>query len=245
MPLARLSPGRTGSLLGSLILFLSLVSFFHEITESRECVIPIVNAFNALHTTTFFASNPCYHFGRHRQRQLTSHGSSLFLTTDSRVTTTASRIWSILRNREPTPSPSRFSRTVLSLAAGGEGRNPNEDDSSNEDSIVNTDKKSEMEEDSSLSLDEILDTQFFDPDKVLQEQEQEVGSNRNNPILRWYANLLKDDYELAETLYVGVFCAMLVVITQEVLRMTMYGDNYVPFVRGGANGISGTGGKLF
>ena len=62
---------------------------------------------------------------------------------------------------------------MLSLAAGGEGRNPNEDDSSNEDSIVNTDKKSEMEEDSSLSLDEILDTQFFDPDKVLQEQEQE------------------------------------------------------------------------
>ena len=62
-----------------------------------------------------------------------------------------------------------------------------------------------------------------------------MDENEKGPI-GWFANLVKEDYEFAETLYAGSFFFVLLIITQELLRMQMYGDNYVPFTSGGATG---------
>ena len=72
-----------------------------------------------------------------------------------------------------------------------------------------------------------LDQQIFDP---------ENPSNENN----WFANLIKNDYDSAEALYVGSFLIIMVILSQELLRMVKYGGGYIPFVGG-----SGGGGKLF
>lgn len=69
-----------------------------------------------------------------------------------------------------------------------------------------------------MTLDEFLDQPFFDPSKV------EEGSP-----LRWFADMIENDYETAEALYVGLIFFILVVIGQELLRIQLYGDNYVPF----------------
>ena len=80
-----------------------------------------------------------------------------------------------------------------------------------------------------------LDTPFFDPDASIQEGDEGgvMGSFR-----AWFAGLVKEDYETAEALYVGLFFAILLFATQELLRMQMYGTDYVPFTRSG-------GGKLW
>mmetsp|Transcript_10796 Transcript_10796/g.23906 ORF Transcript_10796/g.23906 Transcript_10796/m.23906 type:complete len:152 (-) Transcript_10796:179-634(-) len=80
------------------------------------------------------------------------------------------------------------------------------------------------DEDNSLDekMNSFLDTPFFDPDDP---------SNDNN----WFANLIKNDYYNAETLYVGVIMFFGVIVAQELLRIVKYGGGFVP---------SG-GGKLF
>lgn len=76
-------------------------------------------------------------------------------------------------------------------------------------------------------LDSFLDTPFFDP------------KNKDNGfLLKWFADLVESDYELAEALYVGLIFVILVVGAQELLRMQMYGDTYVPF-------HPGVGGRLW
>ena len=91
----------------------------------------------------------------------------------------------------------------------------------------NTDNKKEEEEDKS-NLDEklysFLDKQLFDPN---------APSNDNN----WFANLVKNDYDSAEALYVGIIVIFGVVVSQELLRIVKYGGGYTPFSSGG--------GKLF
>lgn len=73
-------------------------------------------------------------------------------------------------------------------------------------------------------LDSFLDKPFFDPE----------NSNNNE---NWFANLVKNDYDAAEALYVGAFLTIMVIVSQELLRIVKYGDMYVPF--------GGGGGKLF
>ena len=75
------------------------------------------------------------------------------------------------------------------------------------------------------NIDAFLDKQIFDP---------ESESNQDN----WFANLVKNDYDSAEALYVGVFVFAGVVISQELLRIVKYGESYIPFGQGG-------GGNLF
>jgi hypothetical protein len=70
-----------------------------------------------------------------------------------------------------------------------------------------------------------LDKAFFYPSKV-----------REDSPLRGFANLVENDYETAEILYAGSFFVVLLVITQELLRMQMFGDSYVPFLQGGGKG---------
>lgn len=72
-------------------------------------------------------------------------------------------------------------------------------------------------------VDAFLDTPFFDPKK-------------SGSLLKWFADLVESDYELAETLYAGLFFVFLVIGAQELLRMQMYGDAYVPFQHGVSTG---------
>jgi hypothetical protein len=115
---------------------------------------------------------------------------------------------------------------VLSAGKDDDDNNSNRNDNNTNDDDNNSQFNS--------AVDDFLDRPFFDPDKVLDE------NNAKGP-LAWFANLVKNDYALAETLYVGVFGVVLIVITQELLRLQLYGDAYVPFTRG----ISSAGGNLF
>jgi hypothetical protein len=67
-------------------------------------------------------------------------------------------------------------------------------------------------------VDAFLDTPFFDP-----------KNKDNGPFLKWFADLVESDYELAETFYVGLLFVILVIGAQELLRMQLYGASYIPF----------------
>mmetsp|Transcript_32800 Transcript_32800/g.48591 ORF Transcript_32800/g.48591 Transcript_32800/m.48591 type:complete len:95 (+) Transcript_32800:30-314(+) len=72
---------------------------------------------------------------------------------------------------------------------------------------------------------------FFDLSQV---------NNQSNPVLQWFAKLVQEDYVTAEALYASTFIFVLVIASQELLRMQMYGmDHYVPFARGDGGGGSG------
>jgi hypothetical protein len=87
-------------------------------------------------------------------------------------------------------------------------------------------------------VDDFLDRSFFDPEEF---------DDSDDSLLGKFARLVKADYELAETLYVGIIFVVLIIVTQEVLRMQLYGDSYIPFVKGSATAAAGAmrGGKLF
>ena len=97
--------------------------------------------------------------------------------------------------------------------------NNNGDDN---DSINDTNASTNENEDTTSSLEEkidaFLDKPFFDP-------------NESN---NWFANLVKNDYYTAESLYVGVIVIFGVILSQEMLRIVKYGGF-----------SSGSGGKLF
>lgn len=81
----------------------------------------------------------------------------------------------------------------------------------------NNDKKNSEKESLESQIDSFLDTQLFNPDS---------DSNADN----WFANLVKNDYDTAEALYVGIIGIVGVIASQEALRIVKYGvDNYVPF----------------
>lgn len=98
-----------------------------------------------------------------------------------------------------------------------------------------TDNRDDDEEENKTkepkSLEEFLDQPFFDPDAY---------SEDDSSVLGRLASFVKNDYELAETIYVGLIFVVLVIVSQELLRMQLYGDQYFPFKSSGA-----MGGKLF
>ena len=85
----------------------------------------------------------------------------------------------------------------------------------------------QQDDENDTSIDEIVDRQFFDPDSYDETDESFLGK---------LAQFVKSDYELAETLYVGIIFVMLVIVSQELLRFQMYGDGYVPFKSGSMSG---------
>jgi hypothetical protein len=87
--------------------------------------------------------------------------------------------------------------------------------------------KEDDEDKDDNSLGELLDKPFFDPNKYEEDDSSLAG---------WFANLVKSNYELAETLYVGTVFVILIIITQEVLRFQIYGDGYHPFTKGVGGG---------
>lgn len=111
----------------------------------------------------------------------------------------------------------------------------------NDDRNENNRSKLTLEE----KINDFLDRPFFDPEKILEEENDgESSSSSSSFIGKWktkFALFVTSDYETAEALYVGLYLTLMVIGTQELLRMQMYGDNYVPFVRGGKFGGGGGG----
>jgi hypothetical protein len=87
-------------------------------------------------------------------------------------------------------------------------------------------RRTSKDDDNEDSLDELLDKSYFTPD--------EYDENDSGPLV-WFANQVKSDYEFAKSLYVTSYFVVLMIITQELLRMQLYGDGYIPFTRLGAN----------
>ena len=77
--------------------------------------------------------------------------------------------------------------------------------------------RDEKETDFFLSVEEFLDKPFFDPDAYNEDDDSFLGR---------LATFVKSDYEFAETMYVGTFGVILIIISQELLRMQLYGDQY-------------------
>ena len=91
--------------------------------------------------------------------------------------------------------------------------NNNDDDNNNQNENESVESQ----------INTFLDTPLFDPD---------AESNQDN----WFASLVKNDYDSAEALYVGIIGIVGVIVSQEMLRVVKYGaDNYVPFGHGGGN----------
>ena len=76
-----------------------------------------------------------------------------------------------------------------------------------------------------FDMDELLDTPFFEPDKVLEDES-------SSPLLKTFASFVVNDYAQAEAVLAGFFFVVLIVVAQEFLRMQLYGADYAPFSRG-------------
>jgi len=121
----------------------------------------------------------------------------------------------------PSSSRKQQARTPFGLLQNS--LNNNDDDDDNNNSNGNTKYKNKEKDEDKTTLDDLLDKPFFFPDQV----------QENDPLpVRWFANLVQNDYNLAEGLYVGLIFLVMVVVSQELLRMEIYGANYVPFQAG-------------
>lgn len=89
----------------------------------------------------------------------------------------------------------------------------------------NNNNKKEDEVGFEEKMNGMLDRQFFNPENVPEDSP-----------LRWFADLVQNDYATAEALYASFFIAGMVLIGQELVRMQFYGDQYVPFQKLG-NGV--------
>lgn len=131
-------------------------------------------------------------------------------------------------------------RTKLhAVSNNNNNKGDNEGDNDSNGNQKNVKSKSLQEQ-----MDALLDRPFFDPDQILDNQNQNSrdGSSDDraswNPLV-WFANLVKNDYQTAEALYTAGFISIMVIFAQELLRMVRYGDAYHPF-----QNIS-SGGSLF
>jgi hypothetical protein len=74
--------------------------------------------------------------------------------------------------------------------------------------------------------DTFLDTPFFDPNTILNDPS-------SNSLLKRFATWVQEDYETVEVIVTGTLFIFLIVVTQELLRIQIYGfENYVPFTKG-------------
>jgi hypothetical protein len=96
-------------------------------------------------------------------------------------------------------------------------------------------------------VDAFLDRPFFNPDEYIfdnnnNNNDKMKNNNDNDSILTKFAKLVKSDYELAETIYVGLIFVLLIILSQELLRMQLYGESYIPFA---GTATSPSSGRLF
>lgn len=76
--------------------------------------------------------------------------------------------------------------------------------------------------------DIFLDTPFFDPSAVTEDQS-------SHHFLRQVALFIQNDYEKAEVILSGAFICIMIVVSQELVRFQIHGDSYVPFVGGSSS----------
>lgn len=89
----------------------------------------------------------------------------------------------------------------------------------------NNNNNNELDEDNN-ELDVFLDTPFYNPDTILDDPSSSKVSKN-------IAQFIKNDYETAEIILSGLLLVLLVIISQELLRIQIYGlDNYIPFSKG-------------
>uniref|UniRef100_A0A7S3L595 Uncharacterized protein n=1 Tax=Amphora coffeiformis TaxID=265554 RepID=A0A7S3L595_9STRA len=101
--------------------------------------------------------------------------------------------------------------TMVRIWQANEKDEPDSQDSI--DKVTNTDEATFEEK-----MEKFLDTEWFNPKDV-----------KEGSPLKWFADLVENDYATAEALYTSFFIAFMVLITQELVRMQVYGVNYVPF----------------
>ena len=120
--------------------------------------------------------------------------------------------------------------TMTRLRASSPGNNDNEN--SNDDGDGDGEKKDEVDFEDAMDewltqKDAFLDRPFFDPARYDEDDESVPGR---------LARLVRADYPLAEAAFATVYFVALVVLAKELLRMQLYGAEYVPFQQGVAPG---------
>jgi len=118
--------------------------------------------------------------------------------------------------------------TRLRSSSPDENENDNKDRNSNGDDEKKNDANYEDAIDDLLTKkDDFLDRPFFDPTKYDEDDESLPGR---------LARLIEADYPLVEAAFVTVYFVVLVIVAKELLRMQLYGSEYVPFTQGVAPG---------
>jgi hypothetical protein len=120
--------------------------------------------------------------------------------------------------------PSRFSaksRTPCPLYNSNNDNEPQPSHLPLEREKNDTERKQEA-----FDWDLFLDTPFFDPDQV-------ANDPNSPPLLRRFAAWVQQDYATAELMATGALFVLLIIASQEMLRIQMFGlENYVPFTKG-------------
>ena len=81
-------------------------------------------------------------------------------------------------------------------------------------------------DDTEFDWDTFLDTPFFDPHRILQDPNSDERWKR-------FATWVQEDYETVEVIFTATLFIVLIVVTQELLRIQIYGlEHYVPFGQG-------------
>lgn len=118
--------------------------------------------------------------------------------------------------------------TATRLCSSPSGGNHNTNSTSDrEDEKKREDDYSNAIDDLLNKKDDFLDRPFFDPTRYDEDDDSLPGR---------LANFIKADYPLAEAAFATVYFIVLVVIAKELLRMQLYGTEYVPFTQGVAPG---------
>jgi len=157
-----------------------------------------------------------------------SLGASRVATTTNTRSLSTGHFASMTRATTPTERARTKATTTTRLRSSPSGGSHDEDG--------HDDREVEKQDDGNFNdaiddlltkKDDFLDRPFFDPTRYDEDDESLPGR---------LANLVKSDYPLAEAAFATVYFVALVVVAKELLRMQLYGSEYVPFAQGVAPG---------
>jgi hypothetical protein len=142
-----------------------------------------------------------------------------------------------LIRRSATPSDDQWDEVIV---ASAQPNNDREEEQNNVAQLLSTKTgaatpplhlfaANQREAKEPFDWDTFLDTPFFDPVAVSDDQS-------SNPLLRRLASFIQNDYNKAEMVLSCAFLCVMIVVSQELVRFQIHGDNYVPFVGGGHGG---------
>lgn len=117
--------------------------------------------------------------------------------------------------------------TTTRLCSSSGGNHNKNSDGDQEGEKKSDDDRNDAIDDFLAKKDEFLDRPFFDPSRYEEDDKSLPGR---------FANLIKSDYPLAEAAFSTVYFLVLVVVAKELLRIQLYGSEYIPFTQGVAPG---------